>query len=157
VWFVPLENIPSPELLAVTVAEVLGLALGPQQTPEAQLLDHLRPRTMLLVLDNVEHLMHPVSQPERPGTDLPGKEGEGRDEAECTDLLLEILRKAPGIKMLVTSRERLNCQAEFLLALEGLTYPQDLTGLRNLSGLSQFKSLHTETRSINPFSHTPQN
>jgi predicted ATPase/DNA-binding SARP family transcriptional activator/Tfp pilus assembly protein PilF len=129
VWFVPLENIPSPSLLTATVAEVLGLALKSQQTPEAQLLDHLRPRTMLLVLDNLEHMLHPNPLPERQGTDPAGQGEEGPDEAECADLLLEILREAPGIKILVTSRERLNCKAEFLLALKGLPHPQDLTGL----------------------------
>jgi DNA-binding SARP family transcriptional activator len=110
VWFVPLETVPSPDLLAVTMAQALGMDLEAKQDPEAPLLDHLRPRTLLLVLDNFEHLL--------------GPEGD-----EACDLVLEILQEAPGVKLLITSRERLNCEVEFLLDLDGLPYPtQDLSG-----------------------------
>ena len=144
VWFVPLENIASAELLAVTMAEALGLAPEAQQNPKTQLLAHLRPRTMLLVLDNLEHLQHAaaISQPAPPETGPAGSRRAGPEKADALDLLLEILREAPGIKILVTSRERLNCQVEFLVDLEGLPYPakegsgtsrtqdiRDLTGL----------------------------
>jgi predicted ATPase/Tfp pilus assembly protein PilF len=62
------------------------------------------------VLDNFEHLL--------------GPEGD-----EACDLVLEILQEAPGVKLLITSRERLNCEVEFLLDLDGLPYPtQDLSG-----------------------------
>jgi DNA-binding SARP family transcriptional activator/predicted ATPase/Tfp pilus assembly protein PilF len=135
VWFVPLEDVASPDLVPVTVAEALGLDPRPKQTPEQQLLDHLRPRTMLLVLDNLEHLMHPGAQSATRGTDRGGEEA-GQDPVECIDLILAILREAPGVKIVVTSRERLNCQAEFLLDLEGLPYPtQALAGSDDRSGL----------------------
>ena len=61
---------------------------------------------MLLVLDNFEHLLS-----------SPGGNGSGRD------LVLEMVRTAPRLKLLVTSRERLNLQAEWLLTLHGLPYP----------------------------------
>jgi predicted ATPase/DNA-binding SARP family transcriptional activator/Flp pilus assembly protein TadD len=135
VWFVPLEDVASPALLPLTVAQVLGLTPKPQQRPETQLLDYLKPRTMLLLLDNFEHLMHPGARPTTGGTDRGGEEAD-QGPVEGIDLLLAILKEAPAVKILVTSRERLNCQAEFLLDLEGLPYPvEDLTGLTDLSGL----------------------
>src|SRR5688572_2865769 len=54
---------------------------------------------MLLVLDNFEHLLAGV------------------------DLLTSILQTAPGMKLLVTSRERLNVQEEWVFVLDGLRVP----------------------------------
>jgi predicted ATPase len=56
---------------------------------------------MLLVLDNFEHLIQGAS------------------------LLSEMLQAAPGIQLLVTSRERLNLQGEWVFEVEGLSYPAD--------------------------------
>jgi predicted ATPase len=56
-------------------------------------------REILLVLDNFEHLL----------------EGAG--------LLTEILLQAPQVKILVTSRERLNVQPEWVLPIGGLPFP----------------------------------
>jgi predicted ATPase len=47
----------------------------------------------------------------------PGRNDSGRD------LALELVRRAPKLKLLVTSRERLNLQVEWLLTLHGLPYP----------------------------------
>ncbi len=99
VWFVPLASIHSPGLLVSSIAQGLGVEIEKGQDPKAQLLNYLRPREILLVLDNFEHLV------------------------EAADLLLDILQAAPGIHFLVTSRQRLNYRAEFLLVLEGLPYP----------------------------------
>ena len=56
---------------------------------------------MLLVLDNFEHLLDSV------------------------DLLADLLAAAPGVKLLVTSRMRLNLREEWLAPLEGLELPPD--------------------------------
>lgn len=113
VWFVPTATIPTPDLMAAGVAQALGLTMEGKRDPLAQILDHLKSRTLLLVLDSLEHLL-------------------GANKSEGGDVLLEILREASGVKILVTSRERLNFQAEFLLRLEGLPYPpQDLPDLSN--------------------------
>jgi predicted ATPase len=57
---------------------------------------------MLLILDNFEHLI------------------------DGTILVAEIVQTAPGIQLLVTSRERLNLQGEWLFEVEGLPYPATL-------------------------------
>jgi predicted ATPase len=106
VYFVPLAKISSPEFLVLTIGEALDYPLSGEADPRRQLLNYLQQKEMLLVLDNFEHLLS-----------APGGNGSGRD------LLLEMVQIAPKLKLLVTSRERLNLQAEWLLPLQGLPYP----------------------------------
>jgi predicted ATPase/DNA-binding SARP family transcriptional activator len=99
VFFVSLTRLESPDLLVPAIAEVLGLHFAGGSDPQEQLLRFLRHRRLLLVLDNIEHLLGGAT------------------------LVDEILRAAPGTVLLVTSRTRLNRQAEHLFPLNGLTYP----------------------------------
>jgi predicted ATPase/DNA-binding SARP family transcriptional activator/TolA-binding protein len=106
VYFVSLAGISSPEFLVPTIGEALDYPLSGEADPKRQLLNYLQQKEMLLVLDNFEHLF---SSPR------------GNDSGR--DLLLEMVKMAPKLKLLVTSRERLNLQAEWLLTLQGLPYP----------------------------------
>jgi DNA-binding SARP family transcriptional activator len=106
VYFVSLVGISSPEFLVPTIEEALGYPLSGEADPRRQLLNYLHQKEMLLVLDDFEHLLF-----------SPGGNDSGRD------LLLEMVGTAPKLKLLVTSRERLNLQAEWLLTLQGLPYP----------------------------------
>ena len=98
-YFVPLQSLDSPEFIISTIADALGFQFGPGGDLQQQLFQFLREKTLLLLLDNFEHLLDGVS------------------------LLTAILNAAPGIKLLVTSREVLNLQEEWLLPLRGLAYP----------------------------------
>ena len=71
------------------------------EPPEPQLLNFLRQKELLLVLDNFEHLI----------------------AAPALDLLNSILQQAPDVKLLITSRARLNLSAERLVDLAGLPFP----------------------------------
>lgn len=99
VYFVPLVSLPSPEFIVPTIADALGFTLSASIDPKLQLLNHLREKCLLLVLDGLEHLL----------------EGAG--------LLAELLQQAPALKLLVTSCERLSLQAEWLFVLQGLPVP----------------------------------
>jgi predicted ATPase/DNA-binding SARP family transcriptional activator len=101
VYFIPLAPLSSADLIAPTISNSLRLPFHGGADPTVQLLNHLREREMLLVLDNLEHLL----------------EGIG--------LLVEILQSAPGAKLLVTSRERLNLQWEWPLEIQGLRFPEN--------------------------------
>ncbi|MBN1217800.1 MAG: tetratricopeptide repeat protein [Anaerolineae bacterium] len=101
VCFVPFVSVSSVELMATTIADVLNLSFDSQKNQEKQLLDYLGQKEMLLVLDNLEHLL------------AGGK------------LLSKLLQSAPGVVLLVTSRERLNLQEEWVYEIGGLTYPRD--------------------------------
>jgi predicted ATPase len=89
--------------LARAVAGVLGIALdGPDGPgdPMARLAEALRERTMLLVLDNLEH------------------------SVEAAPALWQLLRRAPGVTLLVTSRVRLRLLGQRELEVRGLTVPE---------------------------------
>ena len=101
VYFVPLAPVGSPDLLPDAIASALQLTFYGNEDPRAQIIRYVREKQMLLVLDNFEHLL------------------------EAVDLLTDILQTAAGVKFLVTSRERLNLQEEWALALDGLRVPDD--------------------------------
>jgi predicted ATPase/DNA-binding SARP family transcriptional activator len=102
VFFVPLDTISSPEHIPSAIADALELVFTERDDPQTQLLNHLRDKQILLVLDNFEHLLAAQGS---------------------TDLLSEILRNAPGIKLLVTTRERLYLQEECAYMLDGMAVP----------------------------------
>lgn len=100
VCWVPLTPVSSAEHLAAAIVQALGLRLhAPDLT--GQLLNYLRERELLLVLDSLEHLLA----------------GAG--------LLADILQQARRVKLLVTSRERLSLREEWVLGLWGLPYPAE--------------------------------
>jgi len=100
VWSVSLVGDESAELLVSIIANALNIAFHSRAPAETQLLDYLRQKEMLLLLDNYEHLL------------------------PQTGLLRRILEQAPEVKLLVTSRQRLNLRQEWLFEMEGLPYPE---------------------------------
>jgi predicted ATPase/DNA-binding CsgD family transcriptional regulator len=103
VQVVYLQALTSPEFIIPTIAETLGLHFYSGSEPHQQLLDYLGKASMLLVLDNFEHLL------------------------DGTELLTDILEAAPDVWLLVTSRERLNLREEWVLDVGGLPYPSGET------------------------------
>ncbi len=104
VHFVPVSGATSPEALDRALAEALRLTSLPVGTGRrSQLFSHLRSKQLLLVLDDVQ------SQPVT---------------AEWT---LELLQRAPGLKILATAQQRLNTRGECLLRIEGLKFPTSLS------------------------------
>ena len=101
VVYLSLVDVDSPDLLPYVIAEALGIKLAGQSSPTAQLLAYLRDKELLLVLDNLEHLMDGI------------------------DLVSDILQGCPDVKIMVTSREPLYLAAEWRLGLEGLAYPAE--------------------------------
>lgn len=100
-FFVSFEAIPTAEAMAPAILQALSSAMQDQKDPHAQLIEYLRDKQVLLVLDNLEHLL-----------------------AGAT-LISEVLSTAPAIKIIVTSRERLHLQWEWLYEIQGLDYPRD--------------------------------
>jgi predicted ATPase/DNA-binding XRE family transcriptional regulator len=112
VCFVPLADIAAAQA-APTIAASLGLHhIGGQDTEQA-IVAFLSGRELLLILDNVEHLL--ASEQPAPGV-LPG-------------LVSRILGECPRVKLLVTSREQLNLQAEWLFPVTGIAPGEDARAL----------------------------
>jgi predicted ATPase/transcriptional regulator with XRE-family HTH domain len=97
--FVSLAALNSSAFLVPAIADALGFVFQRQMEPRTQLLNYLRAKESLLVLDNAEHLL------------------------EGVDLFAEMLERAPEAKLLVTSRERLNLQGEWVFEIQGLPVP----------------------------------
>ena len=102
-WWAPLAGITDARVLPAALLTALGVERAGDVEPEAQLLDFLRDREMLLVLDNFEHLL-------------------GEHVLAGTGFLTEILQTAPAVKLLVTSRVPLKLQAEHVYPLSGLPF-----------------------------------
>ena len=99
VWLVELANLRNTQDLVPAVAECVGFSL-PADNAATQLGAFLRPRSLLLILDNCEHL--------------------GTAVAELAVLLL---RSAPGLHLLLTSREQIRAEGEWMLRLPPLDLP----------------------------------
>lgn len=117
IWFVPLAEVrPDSDgritALVAAIAEILQLSST--LDPEQRLLDYLAPKHLLLVLDNFEHLL------------------KGRS------FIVGLLKAAPHIKVLVTSREPLQLTVEELVHLGGLTVPDN----EDVSNPARFSSVH---------------
>jgi predicted ATPase/DNA-binding SARP family transcriptional activator len=100
VYFVPLASVSSIDFLAPALADNLKFSFYGQENPRAQLVDFLREKRMLIVMDNFENVL------------------------EGASLIEDILINAPNVKIMATSRERLHLQWEWIVEVEGLDYPE---------------------------------
>jgi len=101
VFWVSLAHLHEPGLVPTTIAHALDLTLAGADEPRTQLVRYLRSKELLLLLDNFEHLL------------------------DGAPWLSDLLRAAPGVTLLVTSRERLDLHAEWLVEVGGLTLPDE--------------------------------
>lgn len=99
VAFAPLQSVSTAEALAPAIALAIGCQLTGREDARDQVARYLRPARLLLVMDNFEHLL---------------------DEASW---LGDLLAEAPGLCLLVTSREALNLREEWRYPLAGLAVP----------------------------------
>lgn len=101
IYFIPLAPAHSIGEALSTIAHFLNMPVHGREKLKTQLHHYLQQKQLLLVLDNLEHLI-----PE-------------------ADSLTDILRAAPGVKILATSRERLRLPEEWVIAIEGLAFPAE--------------------------------
>lgn len=99
VWFVPLAPLSSPEYLIPAIADALNFKCHGLTDPRNNLLNYLRDKQTLLVIDNTEHLL------------------------DGSYLFADILENSSQVKLLVTSRERMNLRSEWVFEIHGLPVP----------------------------------
>lgn len=99
VCFVALETTENADLVHVEIARALGVEANGEKTLRQVLLDYLRPIHILLILDNFEQVI------------------------PATELVSEILRAAPNVKMIATSREPLQIYGEYGYRIPALGLP----------------------------------
>jgi predicted ATPase/DNA-binding SARP family transcriptional activator len=105
VFLVSLAPLQAVTAIDPTVADALGVTFHESEDPHQQLLETFRKKSILLIMDNFEHLLDGV------------------------DWVLELLRFAPDVTVLATSRTRLNVKGEHIMFVEGLDFPEGKTGL----------------------------
>jgi predicted ATPase/class 3 adenylate cyclase len=116
VWFIALGSISEPGLVAPTIAQELGLPDRGGREPLARLLDHLRGRRTLLVLDNFEQV------------------------AAADDVVRAIVGAGDDVAVLVTSRSALHLYGEQEYPVPPLGIP-DPGHLPTLAALSQYEAV----------------
>ncbi|HEX4157085.1 MAG TPA: winged helix-turn-helix domain-containing protein [Rhizomicrobium sp.] len=102
VWVVELAALNDPDLVAGAAAAVLGVKIGQNAAPLDTLARHLVQKSLLIVLDNCEHVV-----------------------AAAALLSEAIIRAARYVKILATSREALSCIGERIFEVPPLAVPQE--------------------------------
>jgi predicted ATPase/class 3 adenylate cyclase len=116
VYFVPLAPLDKPELVVQTIAEALHVR-DTSGAPEVGVVsDYLSDKSVLLVIDNFEHVM------------------------EAAPAVAELLARSPGTEVLVTSRSPLNLRAEHEYAVPPLRLPPPETRL-SLPELAEYEAV----------------
>ncbi|MDP4503427.1 ATP-binding protein [Nonomuraea turcica] len=100
VWLIELAALESPLLLVPTVMEKLEIQDRSVRPPIEVLVDHLRDKEMLVLLDNCEHLLD-----------------------ECAAMVDTLMRAAPGLRILATSRQALGVAGERTMPLPTMSVP----------------------------------
>jgi predicted ATPase len=100
IWFVELAGIQDSEVVPFTVASALRVVLRSRPNPTATLAEQLTTRTLMLVIDNCEHLIE-----------------------VCCDLVQQVMRRCPDINIVTTSREPLALPGELVYRVPSLELP----------------------------------
>jgi predicted ATPase/DNA-binding SARP family transcriptional activator len=114
VYLVSLTPLDAVEAVVPAVVAAMDLTLRSGDSTERQLLTHLRRRKLLLILDNLEHLL------------------------DAARWVTGILRIAPDVKVMATSRVKLNVKGEHVLPVSGMAYPEDLENVASYSAVQLF-------------------
>jgi predicted ATPase/DNA-binding CsgD family transcriptional regulator len=139
VWLIDLVPLHEPELVPQHVAQTLGLRPVSNQPLNESLLNFVRPKQMLLILDNCEHLI-----------------------TACSLFAQQLLVTASGLNILATSRQALAVPGEMVYQVQGLALPTlDSANDFDPQDLKQYDAVHLfveRAREISPnFKITPEN
>ncbi len=126
-WLCELATAQDEEALAQVVAATLGVLARPATTVADSILDALRTRELVLVLDNCEHLVEPV-----------GRFAEG------------LLRDCPGVQILATSREALGVAGEQVWPLHALELPARSSTVEEIRASPAVELFVERARAVQP-------
>jgi class 3 adenylate cyclase len=138
VWLVELAPLADASLVPQAVATALGVREEPGKPLDQTLVEFLKPKRLLLLLDNCEHLL-----------------------AACAELAGLILRGCPGVQIIATSREGLNIPGETTYRLPSLSLPDPRHLPSTAESLSQYEAVRLfidrATAAVPSFAVTNQN
>ena len=117
VYFVALSAVRDPDLVPSVIAQSMGVPTAGNRAPLDVMLEHLRDKKILLVLDNLEQLL-----------------------PQGASIIGQLLSASPDVKAVASSRAPLHVYGEQEMAVEPLRLP-DLKALPSLAALSQFEAV----------------
>lgn len=123
VYFVSLAPLDTPDRMLSAIAEALRYTFFQGSEPRRQLAECLMEKRLLLVLDNFEHL------------------------AGSAGLIAELLAAARNVKLIATSRERLNLNGETLLNIGGMDFPEWETPQGSAEDAAEYAAVRLFTQS----------
>ncbi|MEX2393653.1 MAG: adenylate/guanylate cyclase domain-containing protein [Actinomycetota bacterium] len=100
VWLVDLARLADPDAVVLEVADTLSIGEQPGRDVAATIVDYLRSKQLLIVMDNCEHLID-----------------------ACAEIVHAIVTTCADVKVLATSRESLNVTGEQSYRLRSLGVP----------------------------------
>ncbi|MCL6508685.1 MAG: adenylate/guanylate cyclase domain-containing protein, partial [Bryobacteraceae bacterium] len=120
VWFIDLSVLTDPALVPSTACATLGIHEEPGRPALTTLAEALKPRTLLLILDNCEHLV-----------------------GACAQLAETLLQTCPNLRILATSREALGIAGEVAWRVPSLSLPQphELAQPDSLARITQYEAI----------------
>jgi predicted ATPase len=126
VVFTPLEALTGAGSIPAVVAGVLGLTLSGQEDASSVVLRFLEGKRLLLVLDNFEHVL------------------------EGASFVHDLMSSCPQVKVLVTTRERLNLESEWVFEVEGLPFPAETATLERAGYFDAVQLFSERARQVQP-------
>ncbi len=99
-WLVQVAELTDPTMLADAIATAVGLHNGATRNSGSSLAEYLRPKRLLLVLDNCEHLV-----------------------SGCAEIVVHLLQDCPHLHVIATSRESLGVEGEIIWPVRPLELP----------------------------------
>ena len=126
ILFVPLSNLTGANQVLPTLAEIAGVRVASAQDLLASMKEYLRPRRMLLIIDNFEHVQ------------------------AAAPVLRELLEAAPGLRIVVTSRSVLRIYGEQEFPLAPLPLPDSDESYEALARCGSVALFTTRSRATRP-------
>lgn len=127
IYFIPLLNVTAAEHIPKVIAGAIGLTESIGSDSTQLIINYLRNRQILLVLDNMEQLIsHTVFT------------ADATPHLSGAEVLVEILQTSPRVKIMTTSRERLNFRNEWVFEVHGLPVPPEVA----FTNPERFSSVH---------------
>jgi len=129
VFITELAAVSDPELILQTLMNSVGIKEEPEISPREIVTGYLKNLEILIIFDNCEHLV-----------------------SECAEIAEFLLRRCPGLKIITTSRESLNCPGEYTYRAPSLSLP-DKSEYNSPEKLAQCEAVRLFTEralSINP-------
>jgi predicted ATPase/DNA-binding winged helix-turn-helix (wHTH) protein len=135
-WFVDFAPVANPDLVPAVVAHALDVPEKAGAPIADTLAEWLRPRHLLLILDNCEHLVD-----------------------ACAALAASLLRAAPALQIIATSREALNVPGELVWRVPTLRVPpeSEALGLTEMLAFDALRLFADRAAAAAPFQATQEN